>query len=155
MSSPALAVRRLVEHAVLPRRAHPGDAGIDLVAAERCELSPGARALVGTGIAVAIPDGWTGLVCPRSGLATRHGISMVNSPGVIDAGYRGEVRVLLHNTDLVEPFVVEPGDRIAQLLLVPVMLAGTVEVDDLGDSERADGGFGSTGVASHASEPRS
>src|SRR3954469_8828980 len=109
---------RLTEAAKPPRRAHPGDAGCDLYAAESARLEPGERASVGTGIAVAIPEGHAGLVLPRSGLAARHGISVVNAPGLIDAGYRGEVRVLLLNTDRDDSFEVEPGDRIAQLVLV-------------------------------------
>lgn len=141
-----LRVRRLVDAAVLPTRAHPGDAGLDLVAVEPATLAPGGgRATVGTGIAVEVPEGWAGLVCPRSGLAARHGIGVVNGPGVIDAGYRGEVRVVLSNSDPVEAFTIAPGDRIAQLVLTPVSLAPVVEVEELALATRNAGGFGSTG----------
>jgi dUTP pyrophosphatase len=141
-----LRVRRLHDDAVLPARAHPADAGLDLVATEAAVLAPaGGRATIGTGIAVEVPEGWAGLVCPRSGLAARHGIGVVNGPGVIDAGYRGEVRVVLHNTDPAETFEVAPGDRIAQLVLTPVLLADVVEVPELTVAARDAGGFGSTG----------
>lgn len=140
-----IAFRRLRPDAVLPVRQHAGDAGLDLCAAEPVSLAPGQRALVPTGLAVAIPDGWAGLVVPRSGLAMRHGIAVVNSPGTVDAGYRGELRVLLLNTDRATPFTAAAGERIAQLLLVPVALPAPVEVDDLGTSDRGTGGFGSTG----------
>jgi dUTP pyrophosphatase len=141
-----LRVRRLRDDAVVPTRAHDGDAGLDLVATDRAELAPGGgRAVVGTGIAVEVPHGFAGLVCPRSGLAARHGIGVVNGPGVVDAGYRGEVRVVLCNTDPSEPFVVEPGDRIAQLVLVPVALPGVEEVGELSVATRDAAGFGSTG----------
>lgn len=141
-----LPVKRLREDAVLPERAYGGDAGLDLAASERVELAPGARALVGTGLAVAIPAGHAGLVLPRSGLAVKHGISMVNAPGLIDSGYRGEVRVVLLNTDREEPFVVEPGMRIAQLVIAPVALPEPVEVAELPGSERGERGFGSSAV---------
>lgn len=141
-----LAVRRLRNDAALPRRAHPGDAGLDLVSCERVTIEPGARAVIGTGIAVAIPDGHAGLVVPRSGLAARHGIGIVNAPGLVDAGYRGELRVVLVNTDRVASFTVEPGMRIAQLVLVPVTLADAVSVDELPSTERGVAGFGSTGA---------
>lgn len=140
-----IAFRRLRPDAVLPVRQHAGDAGLDLCAAEPVSLAPGERALVPTGLAVAIPDGWAGLVVPRSGLAMRHGIAVVNSPGTVDAGYRGELRVLLLNTDRATPFTAAAGERIAQLLLVPVALPAPVEVDDLGTSDRGTAGFGSTG----------
>ena len=140
-----LPVTRLRDEAVLPSRAYPGDAGLDLVSCERHELAPGARALVGTGIAVAIPDGHAGLVTPRSGLAAKHGITIVNTPGLVDSGYRGELRVILHNTDPREAFVVEPGMRIAQLVLVAVPHAELVEVGELPASERGEDGFGSSG----------
>ena len=140
-----LPVTRLRDDAILPTRAYPGDAGLDLVACERHELAPGERAMVGTGIAVAIPDGHAGLVTPRSGLAAKHGITIVNTPGLVDSGYRGELRVILHNTDTTEPFVVEPGMRIAQLVVVAVPEATLREVDALPDSERGEGGFGSSG----------
>ena len=138
-------VTRLRDDATLPTRAYPGDAGLDLVACERHELAPGGRALVGTGIAIAIPEGHAGLVTPRSGLAASHGITIVNTPGLVDAGYRGELRVILHNTDPGEAFVVEPGMRIAQLVIVPVPEATLREVDQLPPSERGEGGFGSSG----------
>jgi dUTP diphosphatase len=141
-----LPVRRLHPEAILPVRAYDGDAGLDLHAAEAAELGPGERASVGTGIAVEIPEGHAGLVLPRSGLAAKHGISLVNAPGLIDAGYRGEIRVLLLNTDREVPFRIAPGDRIAQLLLVAHAAPPVVEVEELEDSERGEGGFGSSGV---------
>ncbi len=140
-----LAVIRLAGDARLPGRAHADDAGIDLHAAEPATLGPGERASVGTGIAIAVPAGYAGLVVPRSGLAARHGIALVNAPGVIDPGYRGEVRVLLLNTDTRAAFEIAPGDRIAQLLLCPVADAEPVEVDRLQPTGRGTGGFGSTG----------
>lgn len=139
-----LPVRRLREDAVLPERAYSGDAGLDLAACERHELGPGERALVGTGLAVAIPEGYAGFVQPRSGLAARHGISVVNSPGLVDSGYRGEIRVVLLNTDAAEPFVVEPGMRIAQLVVLPVPELEPIVVDELPLSERGVRGFGSS-----------
>jgi dUTP pyrophosphatase len=140
-----LQITRLRDDAVLPARAYVGDAGLDLAACERHELGPGERALVGTGLAVAIPQGHAGFVAPRSGLAVEHGITIVNAPGIVDSGYRGELRVILHNTDRRETFVVEPGMRIAQLLVVPVPEVTLVEVDALSASERGEGGFGSSG----------
>jgi dUTP pyrophosphatase len=140
-----VAFTRLRDDAVLPARAYPGDAGLDLAACDRHVLGPGDRALVGTGIAVAIPDGHAGLVTPRSGLAAEHGITIVNTPGVVDSGYRGELRVILHNTDRQASFVVEPGMRIAQLLVVAVPEAALREVEELPASERGTGGFGSSG----------
>jgi dUTP pyrophosphatase len=140
-----LLCRRLTDAATLPKRAHDGDAGLDLHAAEAAVLEAGQRASVGTGIAVEIPDGHAGLVLPRSGLAARHGIALVNAPGLIDAGYRGEVRVLLLNTDREEPFEIVPGDRIAQLLVVPFAAAEPLEAVELSVSERGSGGFGSSG----------
>jgi dUTP pyrophosphatase len=137
---------RLSEAASAPSRAHPGDAGYDLRAAEAARLGPGERASVGTGIAVEIPEGWAGLVLPRSGLAARHGIALVNAPGLIDAGYRGEVRVLLLNTDRENSFEIAPGDRIAQLVLVRHEAPELEEVDSLEETVRGAGGFGSTGV---------
>jgi dUTP pyrophosphatase len=131
--------------AVIPARAYAGDAGLDLAACERVELGPGSRALVPTGLAVAIPEGYMGLVTPRSGLAAKHGISIVNAPGIVDTGYRGELCVNLLNTDSREPFVVEPGMRIAQLIVSPVPEVDLVEVDELPGSERAVRGFGSSG----------
>ena len=139
-----LPVRRLRPGAVLPSRAYSGDAGLDLSACERVELAPGARALVPTGLAVAIPEGYAGFVQPRSGLAARHGIAVLNSPGLVDAGYRGELKVVLLNTDRNEPFVVEPGMRIAQLVVVPVSLTEPKEVRELPGSERGERGFGSS-----------
>jgi dUTP pyrophosphatase len=139
-----LPVKRLREGAVLPARAYDGDAGLDLSASERVELAPGERAVVGTGLAVAIPDGHAGFVQPRSGLAAKHGIAVVNSPGLVDAGYRGELRVVLLNTDRRETFVVEPGMRIAQLVVVPIAVPELREVDELPESERGERGFGSS-----------
>jgi dUTP pyrophosphatase len=139
-----LLVKRLHEGATMPARAYEGDAGLDLSACERVELEPGARAVVGTGLAVAIPDGHAGFVQPRSGLAARHGIAVVNSPGLVDSGYRGELKVVLLNTDHAEPFVVEPGMRIAQLVIVPVATPRPVEVQELPGSERGEKGFGSS-----------
>ena len=139
-----LPVRRLREDAVVPERAYAGDAGLDLAACDRFELGPGERAIVGTGLAVAIPDGHAGFVQPRSGLAARHGLSVVNAPGLIDSGYRGEIRVVLLNTDLREAFVVEPGMRIAQLVVLPVPELELVETDELPESERGARGFGSS-----------
>jgi dUTP pyrophosphatase len=139
-----LAIRRLRRDASLPERAYAGDAGLDLRACERTELGPGARAVVGTGLAVAIPDGYAGFVQPRSGLAARHGITIVNTPGLVDSGYRGELRVVLLNTDRERPFVVEAGMRIAQLVVVPVPELDVVEVDELPESERGVRGFGSS-----------
>ena len=137
---------RLRDDAVLPSRAHSGDAGFDLSACEEITIGVGERAAVGTGIAVEIPEGHAGLVVPRSGLALRHGISMVNAPGVIDAGYRGEVRLLLLNTDNETPFTVERGMRIGQLLVVPVADVDLVETDEVTATERGVGGFGSSGL---------
>lgn len=142
-----LRVRRLDPRAVLPQRAHPGDAGLDLRALEPVTLAPGERASVRTGIAIALPAGCAGLVLPRSGLAARHGVALVNAPGLIDEGYRGELRVLLLNTDRSEPFAAAAGDRIAQLVVVPVAAPAVAEVTSLDASARGDGGFGSTGVA--------
>lgn len=140
-----LPVAKLQENAVLPTRAHEGDAGLDLYACEDAHIGPGERWGVGTGVAVEIPAGHAGLVLPRSGLARDHGISLVNAPGLIDAGYRGELRVLLLNNDPAEIFRITAGDRIAQLVLVPIALAEPVETAELADSGRGDGGFGSSG----------
>ena len=129
----------------MPARAYAGDAGLDLAACERVELAPGERALVPTGLAVAIPEGYAGFVQPRSGLAAKHGISIVNTPGLVDSGYRGELLVNLLNTDTRESFVVEPGMRIAQLVVVPVSPVAAVEVDELPESDRSERGFGSSG----------
>ena len=141
-----LPVRRLREDAVLPERAYAGDAGLDLAACEQHELGPGERAVVGTGLAVAIPEGYAGFVQPRSGLAARHGLSVVNAPGLIDSGYRGELQVTLLNTDREQSFTVEPGMRIAQLVVLPVPEVELVEVDELPSSERGAAGFGSSGA---------
>lgn len=141
-----VAVRRLRPDASVPERAYAGDAGVDLVACERVELEPGRRAAVGTGLALAIPEGFAGFVQPRSGLAVRHGITIVNAPGLIDSGYRGEVRVVLLNTDPREPFVVEPGMRIAQLVVLAVPEIELVEVDELPETERGVRGFGSSAI---------
>lgn len=139
--------RRLVPGARAPSRAHEGDAGYDLRSVEEAELPPGERALVGTGISVAVPDGYAGLVLPRSGLAVRHGISLVNTPGLIDSGYRGEIKVPLINHDPRETFRVEPGMRVAQLVLVRAAAADFVEVEllEAGSDGRGEGGFGSSG----------
>jgi dUTP pyrophosphatase len=140
-----LPTTRLRPDAKVPSRAHEGDAGLDLYAAETATIAPGERASVATGVAVEIPEGFAGLVLPRSGLAARHGIALVNAPGLIDSGYRGEIRVLLLNTDRREPFEVAPGDRIAQFVVTPVAEAEVVEVQELTASSRGEGGFGSSG----------
>ena len=139
-----LPIQRLRDDAVVPARAYAGDAGLDLSSCERVELAPGARGLVGTGLAIAIPAGHAGFVQPRSGLAAKHGITIVNTPGLVDAGYRGELKVILHNTDASETFVVEPGMRIAQLLIIEIPGVDPVEVESLPDSERGERGFGSS-----------
>jgi dUTP pyrophosphatase len=139
-----LPVQRLHDGATLPTRAYEGDAGLDLAACERVVLGPGERAAVGTGLMVAIPDGHAGFVQPRSGLAAKHGITVLNTPGLVDAGYRGELKVVLLNTDRNEPFVVEPGMRIAQLVVVPVAFPEPREVSELPASERGEKGFGSS-----------
>src|SRR5438132_6545079 len=141
-----LPIQRLRADAVLPERAYTGDAGLDLAACERVELAPGERAVVGTGLAVAIPDGFAGFVQPRSGLADRHGISIVNAPGLIDSGYRGELKVILLNTDRSDRFVVESGMRIAQLVVLPVPELELLEVDELPATERGARGHGSSGA---------
>ena len=140
-----LRVRRLDDRAILPTRAYAADAGLDLHALEPAVLAPGARTSVPTGIAVEIPQGHAGLVLPRSGLANRHGIALVNAPGLIDSGYRGELRVLLLNTDRDAAYEISAGDRIAQLVVVRHESPAVVEVDDLSDSHRGEGGFGSSG----------
>jgi dUTP pyrophosphatase len=139
-----LPVQRLHDGATLPARAYEGDAGLDLSASERVELGPGERAAVGTGLSVAIPEGHAGFVQPRSGLAVKYGITVLNTPGLVDSGYRGEIKVVLLNTDRHEPFVVEAGMRIAQLVVVPVAPAEPREVTELPDSERGEKGFGSS-----------
>ncbi len=141
-----LPIQRLRADAVLPAHAYDGDAGLDLAACERVELAAGERAVVGTGLAVAIPQGYAGFVQPRSGLADRHGITIVNSPGLIDSGYRGELKVILLNTDQVHPFVVEPGMRIAQLLVLEVPELALEEVEQLPATERGVRGHGSSGA---------
>jgi dUTP pyrophosphatase len=139
-----LPVKRLHDEATLPTRAYEDDAGLDLASCERVELEPGERAVVGTGVVVAIPPGHAGFVQPRSGLAARHGIAVVNSPGLVDAGYRGELKVVLLNTDRNERFVVDPGMRIAQLVVVPIATPRPIEVAELPESERGERGFGSS-----------
>lgn len=131
--------------AVPPAYAHPGDAGADLCAAERVRLAPGERATVSTGVRIALPEGHLAFVVPRSGLAAKHGITIVNAPGTVDAGYRGELKVTLLNTDRLEAYEIEIGDRIAQLIVMPVVRARFVPVDELEQSVRGEGGFGSTG----------
>jgi dUTP pyrophosphatase len=132
--------------AVLPSYAHQGDAGADLVSVETCTLrAGGGRAMVGTGLCIAIPDGYAGLVLPRSGLAAQHGVTCINAPGLIDAGYRGELRVALVNLDRENDYVVQPGDRIAQLVISPVTSASFSAVEELPPATRGDGGFGSSG----------
>jgi dUTP pyrophosphatase len=137
-------VRRLRPDAVLPEQAYDGDAGFDLAACDEVVLEPGERAIVATGLAVEIPEGYAGFVQPRSGLAARHGIGVVNSPGLIDSGYRGEIRVVLINTDRSDAFVVQPGMRVAQLVVAPVATVRLVEVEELAGSERGVRGFGSS-----------
>lgn len=141
-----LAVTRLRPDATLPSRAHEDDAGLDLTTCERVELRPGERAVVPTGVAIALPDGFAGFVQPRSGLAARHGVTIVNAPGLIDPGYRGELRVVLLNTDRERTFVAKPGDRIAQLVVLAVPGVELVEVGELPATVRGTGGFGSTGT---------
>jgi dUTP pyrophosphatase len=137
-------VRRLRDDATLPAQAYVGDAGLDLAACGRHEVGPGERAVIPTGLAVEIPEGYGGFVLPRSGLAARNGITLLNAPGLIDAGYRGEVQVVFHNTDRAEPFVVEPGMRIAQLVVMPVPAVALVESETLAESDRGERGFGSS-----------
>ncbi|MCS5720473.1 dUTP diphosphatase [Herbiconiux sp. CPCC 203407] len=138
----------LISAANVPSYAHPGDAGADLLSAEAVTLEPGERRLVGTGVSIALPDGHAGFVVPRSGLAAKHGITVVNSPGTIDAGYRGEIKVILLNTDSRVPYDIAVGDRIAQLIVMPVTRAVFVPVQTLPGSDRGEGGFGSTGYSS-------
>lgn len=140
-----LRVQRVHEAATLPTHAHEGDAGYDLYAVESAVLQPGERAMIPTGIAIEVSLGHAALILPRSGTAAKHGISVVNAPGLIDSGYRGEIRVLLLNTDRHEPFHIEPGDRIAQLILTRVETPPVEEVASLTESQRGEGGFGSTG----------
>ena len=140
-------IKRLDPTLPLPKYAQPGDAGCDLIAAEQTVLQPsGGRALIATGIAIALPEGYAAFIQPRSGLAYKHGVTCLNTPGLIDSGYRGELKVLLVNTDPTIPFEVNRGERIAQLVIQKVELAEFTEVSDLSETERGDGGFGSTGV---------
>jgi dUTP pyrophosphatase len=144
-------VEVLIAGEPIPEYAHPGDAGADLCAAEAVELAPGQRATVATGVSIALPDGYAGLVVPRSGLAARHGITIVNSPGTVDAGYRGEIRVTLLNTDSAMTYSVAVGDRIAQLLVTPIVRARFIPVEELPGSHRGTAGFGSTGYRGNSS----
>jgi dUTP pyrophosphatase len=139
-----LPVRRLRDDATLPAQAYTGDAGLDLAACDRHEVGPGERAVIPTGLAIEIPEGYGGFVLPRSGLAAGNGITLLNAPGLIDAGYRGEVQVVFHNTDREQTFVVEPGMRVAQLVVLPVPQIALVEREELARSERAERGFGSS-----------
>jgi dUTP diphosphatase len=141
-----LPVRRLRDEAILPTHAYVGDAGVDLAACDRHEVGPGERAVIATGLALEIPEGYAGFVLPRSGLAARHGITLLNAPGLIDSGYRGEVQVVFHNTDAADTFVVEPGMRIAQLVVLAVPELRLVEQAELAHSERGERGFGSSHV---------
>lgn len=141
-------VEVLISSGQVPQYSHPGDAGADLHAAEEHLLAPGARATVGTGVSIALPDGYVAFVVPRSGLAAKHGITIVNSPGTVDAGYRGEIRITLLNTDPEHPFPVAVGDRIAQLIVMPVSRARFIPVQKLPGSHRGEAGFGSTGLRS-------
>ncbi len=146
-------IRRLDPDLPLPQRAHPGDAGWDLVAAADVELAPGQRAVVGTGVCVALPDGYAGFVHPRSGLAAQHGVTVVNAPGTVDAGYRGEIKVILLNTDREHPVVLHRGDRIAQLVIQRVERPVFREVRTLPGSHRGGGGHGSTGGYATTGDP--
>ena len=137
----------LINAETIPTYSHPGDAGADLSSAEDIVLNPGERATVATGVSIALPTGYVVFVVPRSGLAAKHGITVVNSPGTVDAGYRGELKVTLLNTDLREPFTINKGDRIAQMIVMPVVQARFIPVDKLPESERGESGFGSTGIA--------
>ena len=139
-----LPIQRLRDDAVVPERAYAGDAGLDLASCDRVEIGPGERASIGTGLAVAIPEGYGGFVLPRSGLAAKHGITLVNTPGLVDSGYRGEVRIILLNTDRQASFVVEQGMRVAQLVVLAVPQVDPVVVDELPASERGERGFGSS-----------
>ena len=145
-------VEVLISAATVPSYAHPGDAGADLISTDALVLEPGQRATVGTGVSIALPDGYVAFVVPRSGLAAKHGITVVNSPGTVDAGYRGEIRVTLLNTDSTEAYPVAVGDRIAQLIVLPVSRARFVPVETLPGSDRGSGGFGSTGYSAATKE---
>lgn len=142
----AQSIEVLITAENIPSYSHPGDAGADLSAAESLTLAPGQRATVGTGVSIALPAGYVAFVVPRSGLAAKHGITIVNSPGTVDAGYRGELRVTLLNTDLSESFEIKKGDRIAQMIVMPIVQARFIPVERLPESERGESGFGSTGV---------
>jgi dUTP pyrophosphatase len=137
----------------LPVYSHPGDAGADLKSTDAVTLAPGERAVIGTGVSIALPDGYVAFVVPRSGLAAKHGITVVNAPGTVDAGYRGEIKVTLLNTDMSNPYTITPGDRIAQMIVQPVSRARFVPVDTLPGSLRGDGGFGSTGYNTSGTGP--
>lgn len=147
----AESVEVLITASILPSYAHPGDAGADLHSAEALVLAPGERALVGTGVSIALPDGFAAFVVPRSGLAFKHGITIVNAPGTVDAGYRGEIKVTLLNTDRTAPYAIAVGDRIAQIIIMPVSRATFIPVDRLPGSQRGENGFGSTGLSRHIS----
>ena len=147
----AESVEVLITASILPSYAHPGDAGADLHSAQALVLAPGERALVGTGVSIALPDGFAAFVVPRSGLAFKHGITIVNAPGTVDAGYRGEIKVTLLNTDQTSPYAIAVGDRIAQIIIRPVSRATFIPVDRLPGSQRGEGGFGSTGLNRHIS----
>lgn len=140
----------LIKASAHPVVAHPGDAGADLTSTEAVTIPPGQRATIGTGVSIALPDGFVAFVVPRSGLAAKHGITVVNSPGTVDAGYRGEIKVTLLNTDTTSSFEISPGDRIAQLIVMPFVRARFISVDELPESERGEGGFGSTGIKTDA-----
>ncbi|HSP76372.1 MAG TPA: dUTP diphosphatase [Cryobacterium sp.] len=147
----AESVEVLITASILPSYAHPGDAGADLHSSQALVLAPGERALVGTGVSIALPDGFAAFVVPRSGLAFKHGITIVNAPGTVDAGYRGEIKVTLLNTDQTSSYAVAVGDRIAQIIIMPVSRATFIPVDRLPGSQRGEGGFGSTGLNQHIS----
>jgi dUTP pyrophosphatase len=149
------AIEVLISSGQVPEYAHPGDAGADLHSAEAVTIAPGERVAVGTGVSIALPDGFVAFVVPRSGLALKHGITIVNTPGTVDAGYRGEIRVILLNTDKSEPYSVEIGDRIAQIVVQPVVRARFVQVERLPGSHRGQGGFGSTGTTTSQSGAQS
>jgi dUTP pyrophosphatase len=138
----------------LPVYSHPGDAGADLKSTDAVTLAPGERAVIGTGVSIALPDGYVAFIVPRSGLAAKHGITVVNAPGTVDAGYRGEIKVTLLNTDQSNAYTIEPGDRIAQMIVQPVSRARFVPVDTLPGSLRGDGGFGSTGYNTSGTGPQ-
>lgn len=138
----------------LPVYSHPGDAGADLKSTDAVTLAPGERAVIGTGVSIALPDGYVAFIVPRSGLAAKHGITVVNAPGTVDAGYRGEIKVTLLNTDRSNAYTIEPGDRIAQMIVQPVSRARFVPVDTLPGSLRGDGGFGSTGYNTSGTGPQ-